>query len=63
MNLQSWKIKVIDDDNLKEELYQNAWARILKLPENIVPTVLITLGYALEEPSPKMRFLKEEIML
>jgi nitroreductase len=159
MNLQPWKIKIIDDDNLKEELYQNSWdqkhikscshallmcantdlegqaekiingikasgapdemiefykmaakrltegtpekllceaqknvfiattqgvyaakslgidsciiqgfdpeafARILKLPENIVPTVLITLGYALEEPSPKMRFPKEEIML
>jgi nitroreductase len=159
MNLQPWKIKVIDDDNLKEELYQNsmdqkhikscshallmcantdlegqaekiingikaagapdtvlefykmavkrltqgkpeellcesqknvfiaatqgvyaakslgidscivqgfdpeAFARILKLPENIVPTILIVLGYALEEPSAKIRFPKEEIML
>lgn len=159
MNLQPWKIKVIDDDNLKEELYQNSWdqkhiktcshvllmcantdlegqaekiingikasgapdevlefykmvakrltqgkseqllceaqknvfiattqgayaakslgidscivqgfdpeafARILKLPDNIVPTVILVLGYALEEPSTKIRFPKEEIML
>lgn len=40
-----------------------AFAQILELPENIVPTVLITLGYALDEPSPKIRFPKEEMIL
>lgn len=40
-----------------------AFAQILELPENIVPTVLITLGYTLEESSPKIRFPKEEMIL
>lgn len=39
----------------------NAYSEILDLPSNIVPTVLVLLGYAVDEPIPKMRFPKEEI--
>lgn len=36
-------------------------ARELKLPPNLVPTFLISLGYAADKPMPKIRFSKEEI--
>ena len=38
-----------------------AYSEILELPSNMVPTVLVLLGYAADEPMPKMRFPKEEI--
>ena len=38
-----------------------AYSKILELPSGIVPTVLVLLGYAADEPMPKMRFPKEEI--
>lgn len=38
-----------------------AYSEILELPSNIVPTVLVLLGYSTGEPMPKMRFPKEEI--
>ncbi len=38
-----------------------AYSEILELPSDIVPTVLVLLGYAASEPTPKMRFPKEEI--
>jgi nitroreductase len=38
-----------------------AYSEILELPSNLVPTLLITLGYAADSPRPKVRFPKEEI--
>ncbi|VVB58355.1 malonic semialdehyde reductase RutE [Candidatus Anstonella stagnisolia] len=37
------------------------YSRILKLPENIVPTALCPVGYAADKPRAKMRFAKDEI--
>ena len=37
------------------------YARILELPESLVPTILCALGYPAEKPGPKMRFTKEDI--
>ena len=37
------------------------YARILKLPEHLVPTALCPLGYAADKPMPKIRFSKEDI--
>jgi nitroreductase len=37
------------------------YARILKLPPNLVPTMLCPVGYAADRPEPKFRFPKEEI--
>ena len=38
-----------------------AYSEILELPSNLVPTLLVTLGYATDSPRPKVRFPKEEI--
>jgi nitroreductase len=37
------------------------YARILKIPPPLVPTMLCPLGYAADKPAPKVRFAKEEI--
>lgn len=37
------------------------YSKILKLPENIVPSALVTLGYAADNPHPKIRYKKEDI--
>ena len=37
------------------------YARILKIPPPLVPTMLCPLGYAADKPVPKVRFAKEEI--
>jgi nitroreductase/dihydropteridine reductase len=37
------------------------YSRILKLPDNLIPTALVTLGYALDASRPKFRFSKEEV--
>ncbi len=37
------------------------YAEILKLPQNLVPTVLCPIGYAADQPRPKTRFPKEDI--
>lgn len=39
-----------------------AYAKILKLPKNSVPTALCPIGYANDKPNPKIRFPKEEIV-
>lgn len=39
----------------------NEYSRILKLPENLVPTILCPLGYGSDKPIPKIRFPKDEI--
>lgn len=37
------------------------FAKILKLPKNIVPAVLAPIGYAADKPMPKTRFEKKEV--
>ncbi|HTY52400.1 MAG TPA: NAD(P)H-dependent oxidoreductase [Methanomicrobiales archaeon] len=37
------------------------YARILGLPEHLVPTMLCPVGYAADKPEPKVRFPREEI--
>jgi nitroreductase/dihydropteridine reductase len=37
------------------------YARILGLPSNLVPTMLCPVGYAADQPMPKLRFPSEEI--
>jgi nitroreductase / dihydropteridine reductase len=37
------------------------YSKILNLPENLVPTALVTIGYAADTPRPKFRLPKEEV--
>ncbi len=37
------------------------FAKVLKLPANIVPTTLCPIGYASDAPKPKVRFPKEHV--
>ena len=37
------------------------YSRILGLPPHLVPTMLCPVGYAADQPGPKLRFPKEEI--
>ncbi|MGV8086948.1 MAG: NAD(P)H-dependent oxidoreductase [Candidatus Woesearchaeota archaeon] len=37
------------------------YSNILKLPDNLVPTAVVTVGYAADTPRPKVRLSKEEI--
>lgn len=37
------------------------YSEILELPDNIVPTLLVPLGYAADTPMPKIRFSEEDI--
>lgn len=39
------------------------YAKILNLPENLVPTALCPIGYASDKPKPKIRFPKEEVVV
>ena len=39
------------------------YGKILKLPEYLIPTVLCPIGYASDEPRPKIRFPQEEIII
>ena len=39
------------------------YSKILKLPDNIIPTALCPIGYASDKPSPKLRFPKEEVLI
>ena len=40
-----------------------AYAKILNLPSNLVPTALCPIGYAADKPNQKLRFQKEEIFI
>ncbi len=40
---------------------QAAYSEILQFPNNLVPTIIVPLGYATDKPMPKVRFSKEEI--
>jgi nitroreductase/dihydropteridine reductase len=37
------------------------YSKILKLPENLVPTAIVTIGYAADTPRPKFRLAKEDV--
>jgi len=37
------------------------YSKILELPINLVPTTLVTIGYAADEPNKKLRFSKEDM--
>lgn len=39
------------------------YARVLALPENLVPTLLVALGKAADKPLPKVRFSREDVFL
>ena len=39
------------------------YIRILKLPSNLMPTALCTIGYAKDTPASKLRFSKEDIFI
>jgi nitroreductase len=39
------------------------YSRILGLPENIVPVVLLPVGYAADQPRPKWRYPLEEMLI
>ncbi len=38
-----------------------AYSEILEIPSNIVPTILVPIGYPADKQMPKLRFEKEEI--
>src|SRR5664279_3381346 len=38
-----------------------AYSEILNIPQSIVPTILVPIGYPADEQMPKLRFEKEEI--
>jgi nitroreductase / dihydropteridine reductase len=37
------------------------FSKILKLPENLVPTAIVAIGYAADTPRPKIRLSKEDV--
>jgi nitroreductase len=37
------------------------YSKILDLPKNLIPTIVVTIGYASDSPKPKVRFSKEEV--
>ncbi len=39
----------------------NAYSEILEIPSDIVPTIIVPLGYPADKPNPKMRFPKEDM--
>ncbi len=39
------------------------YSKILKLPDNIIPTVLCPIGYASDKPKPKLRFDMGDIFM
>jgi nitroreductase/dihydropteridine reductase len=49
------------DASLMGGFNANEYARILALPENLVPTLLVALGKAADKPLPKVRFSRDEI--
>jgi nitroreductase len=38
-----------------------AYSKILKLPANLVPSVVVPVGYAADTPRPKLRFAKKDV--
>lgn len=40
-----------------------AYSKILNLPANLIPIVLVPVGYAADKPSPKLRFPEKKIFI
>ena len=40
-----------------------SYAKILNLPDNLIPTALCPIGYADDSPKPKLRFPKADMFL
>ncbi len=40
----------------------NSYVRVLQLPPNLVPTIVVPIGFPADSPKPKTRFSKEEIL-
>jgi len=54
--------KSLGFDSCPMEGFQPAeYSKILKLPDNLVPTALVTIGYAADTPRPKFRLPKEDV--
>lgn len=49
------------DTSLMGGFNAKEYVRILALPENLVPTLLVALGKAADRPLPKVRFTQDEI--
>jgi nitroreductase/dihydropteridine reductase len=49
------------DSSLMGGFNAKEYARILALPDNLVPTLLVALGKAADRPLPKVRFSRDEI--
>ncbi len=49
------------DSSLMGGFNAKEYARILTLPENLVPTLLVALGKAVDKPLPKVRFSREDV--
>lgn len=41
----------------------NEFARVLDLPATVVPTALVSVGYPADEPTPKLRYPVEDIVI
>ena len=39
------------------------YSEILKLPKNLIPTVVVPIGYAADEPRPKIRYPKKDLFI
>ncbi|MBI2652812.1 NAD(P)H-dependent oxidoreductase, partial [Candidatus Woesearchaeota archaeon] len=46
-----------------EGFSQEEYAKILKLPNNLVPTALCPIGYSADKPKPKIRFPMGEVFI
>ena len=46
-----------------EGFSQEQYSKILNLPDHLVPTALVTIGYAADKPHPKIRYPKEDLFL
>ncbi len=49
------------DSSLMGGFNAKEFARLLGLPSNLVPTLMVALGYASERPVKKVRFTKEDV--
>jgi nitroreductase len=51
------------DSSPMEGFNPKEFAKILELPDNIVPTVLCAIGHAADQPRPKTRFPVKELFI
>ncbi len=49
------------DSSLMGGFNGKEFARLLELPSNLVPTLMVAIGYASERPMKKVRFTKEDV--